>query len=161
MAASRRGADLEEGTGTAASGSETAMRLRVLLSGLTFFAGALLLGWGPLAANAHPVDPWKPCTIRGTAGDDFMLGTAGPDVMCGLGGNDTMAASDGADILRGGTGNDRLEGGSGKDVMLGGKGRDWFAAYDGTHDHLNGGPGTDYGRGDRLVDLFKSIETGP
>jgi Ca2+-binding RTX toxin-like protein len=161
MAASRRGADLEEGTGTAASGSETAMRLRVLLSGLSFFAGALLLGWGPLAANAHPVDPWKPCTIRGTAGDDFMLGTAGPDVMCGLGGNDTMAASDGADILRGGTGNDRLEGGSGKDVMLGGKGRDWFAAYDGTHDHLNGGPGTDYGRGDRLVDLFKSIETGP
>ena len=137
------------------------MRLRVLLSGLSFFAAALLLGWGPLVANAHPVDPWKPCTIRGTQGDDFMLGTQGPDVMCGLGGNDTMAGSDGADILRGGLGNDRLEGGSGRDVMLGGNGRDSFAAYDGTHDHLNGGPGTDYGRGDRLVDLFKSIETGP
>ncbi len=137
------------------------MRLRVLLSGLSFFAAALLLGWGPLAANAHSVDPWKPCTIRGTQGDDFMLGTAGPDVMCGLGGNDTMAGINGNDILRGGLGNDRLEGGGGKDVMLGGNGRDSFAAYDGTHDHLNGGPGTDSGRGDRLVDLFKSVEIHP
>ncbi len=134
------------------------MRLRVLLSGLSFFATALLLAWGPLVAQAHSVDPWKPCTIRGTTGDDFLLGTPGADVMCGLGGNDTLAGSNGNDILRGGRGNDRLEGGGGSDVMLGAGGRDTFYAYDGTHDHLNGGPGTDTGFRDRLVDRVTNVE---
>jgi Ca2+-binding RTX toxin-like protein len=137
------------------------MRLRVLLSGLSFFATALLLAWGPLAAQAHQVDPWKPCTIRGTAGDDFLLGTSRADVICGLGGNDTLAGSSGNDILRGGPGNDRLEGGGGSDVMLGGKGRDRFYAYDGTHDHLNGGPGTDAAYRDRLVDQVRLVEIFP
>jgi Ca2+-binding RTX toxin-like protein len=137
------------------------MRLRVLLSGLTFFATALLLAWGPLAAQAHQVNPWKACTIVGTAGDDFLLGTSGNDVMCGKGGNDTLAGSSGNDILRGGKGNDRLEGGGGSDVLLGQGGNDRFFAYDGTHDHLNGGPGRDSAYRDRLVDRVSLVELFP
>ena len=90
--------------------------------------------------------------VIGSAFADALGGNEQRNVFCGEGG---------ADSLYGADGNDRLEGGGGKDVMLGGNGRDSFAAYDGTHDHLNGGPGTDSGRGDRLVDLFKSVEIHP
>ena len=71
------------------------MRLRVLLSGLSFFAAALALGWGPALAHAHPLNPWQACTQTGTAGDDLLLGTPGRDVLCGLGGADTLSGSGG------------------------------------------------------------------
>ncbi len=53
------------------------------------------------------------CTIRGTAGDDFLPGTRGDDVVCGLDGNDLIDAGPGADALRGGAGRDVLRGGAG------------------------------------------------
>jgi Ca2+-binding RTX toxin-like protein len=136
------------------------MRLRVLLSGLTFFAVALALGVVPAAARAHPVNPWKPCTKTGTAGDDYLLGSAGADVLCGLGGSDTLAGLGGDDVLRGGPGADRIQGDAGRDAMLGGYGTDLLWSYDGTHDHVNGGPGYDRApRRDRTLDFFSSIES--
>ena len=136
------------------------MRLRVLLSGLTFFAVALAIGVLPALAHAHPLNPWKPCTQMGTAGADFMFGTSGPDVLCGLGGNDTLAGLGGNDVLRGGPGADRIQGDGGQDTMLGGDGNDLLWSYDGTHDHLNGGLGFDRApRRDRTLDAFRSIES--
>jgi Ca2+-binding RTX toxin-like protein len=136
------------------------MRLRVLLSGLTFFLVALALGVLPALAHAHALNPWKPCTKTGTAGADNLFGTAGPDVLCGLGGNDALAGLGGDDILRGGPGADRMQGDAGGDAMLGGDGNDVLYSYDGTHDHVNGGAGYDRApRRDRSRDLFSSIES--
>jgi Ca2+-binding RTX toxin-like protein len=130
------------------------MRLRVLLSGLTFFATAAALAWAPLAAQGHPLSPSRPCTKTGTPGRDFLMGTAGRDVLCGLGGNDTLGG-----LVRGGPGNDRIQGDGGRDLLLGGPGRDILYGYDGTHDHLYGGAGHDRApRRDRLVDRVHSIE---
>ena len=70
------------------------------------------------------------------------MGTSRADVLCGLGGNDTLAGLGGDDVLRGGPGADRLQADAGRDAMLGGYGSDVIWSYDGTHDHLYGGPGT-------------------
>ena len=86
------------------------MRLRVLLSGLTFITASLAIAWVPLVAHAHRVNAYKPCTITGTAGADGLLGTARADVICGLGGNDVISGASGDDIIRGGPGNDRIQG---------------------------------------------------
>jgi hypothetical protein len=146
-------------TGSAAPGQVIGMRLRVLLTGLTFFASALILAWGPVAVQAHPVNPWKPCTIKGTNGPDALVGTSRADVICGLGGNDTLVGLGGNDILRGGAGDDILDGGAGSDVLMGQAGRDNLRAYDGTHDHLNGGAGRDHARRDRTLDRVVSVES--
>jgi Ca2+-binding RTX toxin-like protein len=138
---------------------EIGLRRRVLLSGLSFFAAALLLAWGPVLAHAHPLNPARPCTETGTAGADFLLGTPGRDVLCGLGGNDTLAGLGGDDVLRGGAGNDRLQGDGGRDGLFGGPGADLLYAYDGTHDHLHGGTGYDRARRDRLVDMARAVES--
>jgi Ca2+-binding RTX toxin-like protein len=138
------------------------MRLRVLLSGLTFFLAALGVAWGPLIAEAHVIsDRSKPCTIVGTPGDDVLMGTARNDVICGKGGNDTISGIGGNDIVRGGPGNDVLEGGAGTDVIRGGKGADRLYAYDGTHDHLYGGAGSDRGWRDRTLDSIRGVEYYP
>jgi len=138
------------------------MRLRVLLSGLTFFGAALGLAWGPLMAEAHIVnDRAKPCTIVGTPGDDFLAGTPGNDVICGKGGNDTLTGVGGNDIVRGGPGNDVLEGGTGRDILRGGDGNDRLYAYDGMHDHLYGGKGYDRGWRDRTLDSIRGVESYP
>ncbi len=135
------------------------MRLRVLLSGLTFFGVALAIAVLPAAAKAHPLDPSRPCTQTGTPGDDLMLGTSGPDTLCGLGGNDTLAGRGGDDVLRGGPGADRIQGDSGRDFLLGGDGRDVLYSYDGTHDHVHGGRGYDRApRRDRLLDVIRYVE---
>jgi Ca2+-binding RTX toxin-like protein len=149
---------MQEATGTAAPGQVVRMRLRVLLTGLTFFASALILAWGPVAVQAHSVNPWKPCTIKGTGGSDALVGTNRADVLCGFGGNDTLVGLGGNDILRGGPGADILDGGAGSDVLMGQGGRDNLRAYDGTHDHLNGGPGSDHARRDRTLDRVTSVE---
>jgi hypothetical protein len=141
---------------------EIAMRLRVLLSGLTFFAAALGLAWGPLMAEAHTVnDRVRPCTIVGTPGDDVLMGTSGNDVICGKGGNDTISGIGGDDIVRGGPGNDVLEGGAGRDIIRGGTGNDRLYAYDGAHDHIYGGRGYDSGRRDRTLDTIRGVESYP
>ena len=59
---------------------------------------------------------------------------------CGLGGNDTIDSRGGRDVLRGGTGND---------VLL---------ARDRTRDTLDGGPGRDRARVDK-IDAVRNIET--
>lgn len=135
------------------------MRFRLLLSGLTFFGAAILLAALPVLAQAHTVNPWKTCTIVGTAGDDYLLGTSGADVICGRGGNDTLAGLGGDDILRGGRGADRMQGDGGRDVLVGGYGRDILYSYDGTHDHVSGGPNFDRARRDRLVDRVSGVES--
>ena len=136
------------------------MRRRVLVSGLTFFFAAMGAAVFPVLVQAHTVNPWKPCTIVGTAGADFLNGTRGKDVICGRGGSDVIAGLGGDDILRGGPGNDVMQGDAGRDVLMGGDGRDILYTYDGTHDHLNGGRGSDRApRHDRLLDRVGAIES--
>jgi Ca2+-binding RTX toxin-like protein len=72
-------------------------------------------------------------TIRGGAGDDFLLGGAGPDKLLGGAGNDRLVGGSGADLLFGGEGKDVLIGGAGNDAMRGGFGEDT----------LTEGPGND------------------
>lgn len=72
-----------------------------------------------------------PVTMRGGAGDDFLLGGGGPDKLVGGAGADTLIGWRGADLLYGGPGNDRIFGGPGADVLRGGPGLDL----------LRGGPG--------------------
>jgi Ca2+-binding RTX toxin-like protein len=135
------------------------MRLRVLLSGLGFILTALLLGWGPVVAEAAAARP--ACTITGTAGADSLLGTSHRDVICGLGGNDILAGLNGDDLLRGGRGNDRIQGDAGHDRLLGGPGRDTLYGYDGARDWLNGGDGVDQGYRDRTLDIISEVENYP
>ena len=134
------------------------MRLRVLLSGLTFITASLAIAWVPLVAHAHRVNAYKPCTITGTAGADGLLGTARADVICGLGGNDVISGASGDDIIRGGPGNDRIQGDAGRDVMMGGPGNDILYGYDGFHDHMNGGTGYDQARRNPGLDYTTQIE---
>ena len=136
------------------------MRRRVLVSGLTFFLAAITAAVAPALAQAHKVNPWKPCTVVGTAGPDFLNGTPGKDVICGRGGNDVLAGLGGDDILRGGGGNDVMQGDAGRDALLGGYGNDVLYTYDGTHDHLDGGRGSDRApRHDRLLDRVRAVES--
>lgn len=72
-----------------------------------------------------------PVTMRGGAGDDFLLGGGGPDKLIGGAGADTLIGWRGADLLYGGPGDDRLLGGPAADVLRGGPGLDV----------LRGGPG--------------------
>jgi hypothetical protein len=65
-----------------------------------------------------------PVTIRGGAGDDFLLGGAGPDKLIGGEGNDHLVGGPGNDVLYGGEGKDVLIGGVGNDVLRGGYGED-------------------------------------
>lgn len=72
-----------------------------------------------------------PVTMRGGAGDDFLLGGGGADKLIGGAGADTLIGWRGADLLYGGPGGDRLLGGPAADVLRGGPGIDV----------LRGGPG--------------------
>lgn len=74
-----------------------------------------------------------PVTIRGGAGDDFLLGGSGPDKLIGGEGNDQLVGGRGNDLLYGGEGRDVLIGGPGNDLLRGGYGEDT----------LIGGPGKD------------------
>ncbi len=44
------------------------------------------------------------CSIRGTAGNDFLIGSSAPDVVCGFGGDDAIDGREGGDHLLGGAG---------------------------------------------------------
>jgi len=65
-----------------------------------------------------------PVTMRGGAGDDFLLGGGGADKLIGGAGNDKLIGGRGADLLYGGPGDDLLVGGPGADVLRGGSGED-------------------------------------
>jgi Ca2+-binding RTX toxin-like protein len=65
-----------------------------------------------------------PVTMRGGAGDDFLLGGGGPDKLIGGQGNDRLVGWRGDDVLYGGPGDDMLIGGPGNDVLRGGPGED-------------------------------------
>lgn len=72
-----------------------------------------------------------PVTMRGGAGDDFLLGGAGPDKLIGGEGNDRLVGGRGDDLLYGGEGKDVLIGGPGNDVLRGGFGEDTLIAGSG------------------------------
>jgi hypothetical protein len=69
-----------------------------------------------------------PVTMRGGAGNDFLLGGAGPDKLIGGEGSDRLVGGRGNDLLYGGEGKDVLIGGPGNDVLRGGYGEDKLIA---------------------------------
>jgi hypothetical protein len=74
-----------------------------------------------------------PVTMRGGAGNDYLLGGSGPDKLIGGAGRDRLIGRKGNDALYGGAGLDVLIGGPGADVLRGGP----------ALDVLRGGPGMD------------------
>jgi Ca2+-binding RTX toxin-like protein len=65
-----------------------------------------------------------PVTIRGGAGNDYLLGGSGDDKLIGGEGDDRLVGGRGDDVLFGGEGMDVLIGGPGDDVLRGGYGED-------------------------------------
>jgi RTX calcium-binding nonapeptide repeat (4 copies) len=65
-----------------------------------------------------------PATLRGGAGNDFLVAGGGNDRLIGSAGNDTLIGGSGADRLFGGPGNDLLRAGRGVDLLNGGSGED-------------------------------------
>jgi len=82
-----------------------------------------------------------PVTMRGGAGDDFLIGGTGPDKLQGGSGEDRLVGRRNGDALFGGPGADTLIGGPGNDLLRGGPGED----------RLRGGPGRDRVRQYRLT----------
>lgn len=83
-----------------------------------------------------------PVTMRGGAGDDYLLGGSGPDKLIGGEGNDRLIGGRGDDLLYGGEGKDVLIGGPGNDVLRGGYGEDKLIAgpgNDNVHQSLGSG----------------------
>jgi uncharacterized protein YkwD len=104
-----------------------------------------------IGAASGPGAIYKPTTISGGPGNDYILGgqgddrihgDAGNDVIYGRGGNDVLYGDAGNDLLDGGTGNDRLRGGTGNDQLLGGDGADNLDGGAGKN-ALTGGGGND------------------
>src|SRR2546430_14811532 len=98
------------------------MRLRFLILGLTAFATAMVLAALPVLGSATTsYTPYnKPCTIKGTPSNDYLLGTPSANVICGGGGNDVISGAGGNDIIRGGGGDDTDQGDAGSDRVIGG-----------------------------------------
>jgi hypothetical protein len=134
------------------------MSVRFLVSGLTVLTGLIILAALPVVAQGHTPNRDAACTIKGTAGADYLVGTGGADVICGYGGNDTIAGSGGNDIIKGGGGNDDLLGDAGTDALYGGAGKDYLWIRDNTHDHGYGGKGYDQARRDPFKDTLGSVE---
>jgi Ca2+-binding RTX toxin-like protein len=79
------------------------------------------------------------------------------EVVIGSSKGDVLIGDGRANRILGGGGNDTIAPGKGKDTASAGAGRDKILAKDGTRDRLNGGPGRDSGRVDR-IDVKRSIE---
>ena len=98
---------------------------------------------------------------------DFCFGGPGDDELNGGGGPDDLEGGRGADTIRGGPGRDYLVGGRRGDLLIGGDGRefaisggrgnDTLRARDGLRERVEGGPGSDRARVDR-IDVVRSIE---
>src|SRR5688500_18659448 len=116
--------------------------MRLLFTGLGFFATALALALLPVVAHGGPVNPNVPCTITGTDSGEILVGTPGRDVICGLGGSDVITAKAGDDIVKGGDGADEIYGDWGSDALYGGRGNDRLWARDTQPDHANCGAGS-------------------
>jgi Ca2+-binding RTX toxin-like protein len=116
--------------------------MRLLVTGLGFFATALALAILPVVAQGGPITPNLPCTITGTNDGEILVGTAGRDVICALGGSDVITAKAGDDVVRGGDGADEIYGDWGSDALYGGRGNDRVWARDSQHDHVNCGGGS-------------------
>jgi hemolysin type calcium-binding protein len=83
--------------------------------------------------------PLPKCTLRGTAGADFLRGTRKADVICGLGGPDHIWAGP-------------------NDIVVAGAGADTVYARNRRANLIVGGPGLDRARLDRDVDLRFTVE---
>jgi|SRR6185437_400018 len=83
--------------------------------------------------------PLPKCTMRGTAGPDFLHSKRKVDVICGLGGADHIWAGP-------------------NDIVVGGSGADTIYARNGRANLIVGGLGLDRARVDRDVDLRFSVE---
>jgi Ca2+-binding RTX toxin-like protein len=95
-----------------------------------FELAALFGGTGSNVINARA---WRGATyIDAMSGDDVIVGGFGPD------------------RIDAGAGDDRIAGRAGRDVLLGRWGADVLFTHDLAHDQVNGGPGRDRARVDRL-----------
>lgn len=119
-----------------------------------------------LALVAVPVAGAHNFGTNGTDSPDTLWGHEHADWMYGYGGRDTFYAYEGPDSAWGGDGNDYMkmgrgedwaDGQRGNDQILGGYGDDTLHARDGEHDYVDGGPGWDYCRLDR-IDSHKNCE---
>jgi phosphodiesterase/alkaline phosphatase D-like protein len=104
--------------------------------------------------------------LVGSDGNDVLVGGAGRDEVVGGVGADHLEGGEGLDRLLGGPGNDMLLGGSlgdvllggaGNDVMRGGSGNDVLLARDGRRDIVDGGPGRNSARVDRVLDRVSRV----
>jgi hypothetical protein len=134
------------------------MSLRFLVSGLAVLTGLVILAAVPVVAQGHTPNPNVACTIKGTAGPDYLFGAGSNDVICGYGGNDVISGGGGNDILRGGPGDDEILGDAGKDALYGGRGKDYLWIRDALHDHGYGGRGYDRSRRDPFKDTLRGVE---
>lgn len=124
------------------------------------YTGVQINGFGgddKLTANV-----FKPTTIRGGTGNDYIVGGHVNDILSGDAGNDVMYGRRGNDYLLGGTGHDTMLGGAGNDILLGQAGNDKMLGEDGSDrmyggdgdDYLNAGTGRDILRGDLGKDVY-------
>ena len=90
-------------------------------------------------------------------GDDVAIGTARSEAFIGRAGNDILSGRGGRDRLDGQRGDDLLVGGEGRDSLSGGSGRDRLVSRDHSADGVDGGPGADRARVDRL-DRVRRVE---
>lgn len=85
--------------------------MRLLATGLAFFATALALAVLPVVARGGPVNPNVPCTITGTNNGELLYGDWGSDRLwardsqhdhlnCGAGARDFARADLGRDVRR-------------------------------------------------------------
>ena len=106
------------------------------------------------------------CTITAKAPDGTIVGTNHADVICGSSGADAVYAKGGNDVVYAGAGNDVIYPGAGRDLVDADQGSDLIYSLDGHRDVINGGPGLDRARTDKLdrssgVERFFPRSEGP
>lgn len=99
----------------------------------------------------------------GGAGADTIWGTSGSDVIRAGGGADLVNAAGGDDVVYGGDGSDALRASFGHDTLFGGPGGDNLNSFDGRHDDVNCGLGSDLAVKDRADRIYRceSVRRGP
>ena len=98
-------------------------------------------------------------TLKGGAGNDFVLARSGFDVVTGGPGNDFIAGNAGNDSLSGDDGDDTIIGGRGRDTLAGGQNADVLLGMIG-NDTIDGGASADQIRGGGGRDVLNG-EDGP
>jgi RTX calcium-binding nonapeptide repeat (4 copies)/WD40-like Beta Propeller Repeat len=105
-----------------------------------------------LQGNACPDTAGKNLVVGTPGNDPNLRGTPGADLICGLGGNDVIYGLGGNDVIYGGPGTDTIHAGAGADNIH---------AKDGRKDLADGGPGTDQGSSDPVLDDVRQVEVDP